>query len=93
MCIRDRDAVEGVKSGKYYAAIVIPKSFSQDMMSLFSEEMTHSDIIYYINEKENAIAPKVTDKGASAVQQQIDEIFVKTAAQVGLCLLYTSRCV
>ena len=72
-----KDAVEGVKSGKYYAAIVIPKSFSQDMMSLFSEEMTHSDIIYYINEKENAIAPKVTDKGASAVQQQI-------------CLLYTS---
>ena len=59
------------------------------MMSLFSEEMTHSDIIYYINEKENAIAPKVTDKGASAVQQQIDEIFVKTAAQVGLDLLDT----
>lgn len=84
-----KDAVEGVKSGKYYAAIVIPKSFSQDMMSLFSEEMTHSDIIYYINEKENAIAPKVTDKGASAVQQQIDEIFVKTAAQVGLDLLDT----
>ena len=84
-----KDGVEGVKSGKYYAAIVIPKSFSQDMMSLFSEEMTHSDIIYYINEKENAIAPKVTDKGASAVQQQIDEIFVKTAAQVGLDLLDT----
>lgn len=84
-----KDAVEGVKSEKYYAAIVIPKSFSQDMMSLFSEEMTHSDIIYYINEKENAIAPKVTDKGASAVQQQIDEIFVKTAAQVGLDLLDT----
>ena len=84
-----KDAVESVKSGKYYAAIVIPKSFSQDMMSLFSEEMTHSDIIYYINEKENAIAPKVTDKGASAVQQQIDEIFVKTAAQVGLDLLDT----
>lgn len=84
-----KDAVEGVKSGKYYAAIVIPKSFSQDMMSLFSEEMTHSDITYYINEKENAIAPKVTDKGASAVQQQIDEIFVKTAAQVGLDLLDT----
>lgn len=84
-----KDAVEGVKSGKYYAAIVIPKSFSQDMMSLFSEEMTHSDIIYCINEKENAIAPKVTDKGASAVQQQIDEIFVKTAAQVGLDLLDT----
>lgn len=84
-----KEAIEGVKSGKYYAAIVIPKSFSQDMMSLFSDEMKHSDILYYINEKENAIAPKVTDKGASAVQQQIDEIFVKTAAQVGLDLMDT----
>lgn len=84
-----KEAVEGVKSGKYYAAIVIPESFSRDMMSLFSEDMTHSDILYYLNEKENAIAPKVTDKGANAVQQQIDEIFVKTAAQVGLDLLET----
>ena len=30
-----KDAVEGVKSGKYYAAIVIPKSFSQDMRACF----------------------------------------------------------
>lgn len=82
-----KEAVEGVRSGKYYAAIVIPEHFSQDMMSLFSEDVTHSDILYYLNEKENAIAPKVTDKGASAVQKQIDEVFVKTAAQVGLDLL------
>ena len=82
-----KEAVEGVRSGKYYAAIVIPEHFSQDMMSLFSEDVTHSDILYYLNEKENAIAPKVTDKGASAVQKQIDEVFVKTAAQAGLDLL------
>lgn len=55
-------AVEGVKSGKYYAAIVIPETFSNDMMSLFSDDVEHSDILYYLNEKENAIAPKVTDK-------------------------------
>ena len=65
-----KEAVEGVRSGKYYAAIVIPEHFSQDMMSLFSEDVTHSDILYYLNEKENAIAPKVTDKGASAVQNR-----------------------
>ena len=32
-----KKAVSGVKSGKYYAAIVIPENFSTDMMSLFSE--------------------------------------------------------
>ena len=44
--------------------------------------MTHSDIIYYINEKKNAIAQKGL-YGSSVDKQQIDEIFVKTAAQVG----------
>lgn len=82
-----KKAVEGVKSGKYYAAIVIPESFSSDMMSLFSEDVKHSDILYYLNEKENAIAPKVTDKGAGAVQKQIDELFTKTISEVGLELM------
>ena len=89
-----KDAVEGVKSGKYYAAIVIPKSFSQDMMSLFSEEMTHSDIIYYINEKENAIAPKVgldlldtisevtSSDGAQAAAQNLTENIRKIGADL-----------
>lgn len=80
-------AIEGVKSGKYYAAIVIPKTFSNDMMSLFSEDVEHSDILYYLNEKENAIAPKVTDKGAGAVRKQIAELFTKTISQVGLQLM------
>ncbi len=80
-------AKEGVKSGKYYAAIVIPETFSQDMMSLFSTDVRHSDILYYINEKENAIAPKVTDKGATAIQRQIDEIFAETVSGIGLDIL------
>ncbi len=80
-------AVKGVKSGKYYAAIVIPETFSNDMMSLFSDDVEHSDILYYLNEKENAIAPKVTDKGAGAVRKQIAELFTKTISQVGLQLM------
>lgn len=82
-----KKAVEGVKSGKYYAAIVIPETFSNDMMSLFSDDVEHSDILYYLNEKENAIAPKVTDKGAGAVRQQIAELFTKTISRVGLQLM------
>ncbi len=81
----DEDAaVEGVRSGTYYAAIVIPESFSADMMTLFSADIKHSSIIYYSNEKENAIAPRVTDKGASAIQESIDETFAKTVAEIGL---------
>ena len=73
-----KKAVEGVKSGKYYAAIVIPENFSSDMMSLFSENISKPSITYYSNAKENAIAPKVTDKGASAIQKQVNEVFIET---------------
>ena len=52
-----KTAQKGVKSGKYYAAIVIPKDFSQKMMSVFSSNTEHPDLTYYQNEKENAIAP------------------------------------
>ena len=48
-----KKAVEGVKSGKYYAAIVIPKDFSNDMMSIFSEDISKPSITYYSNTKEN----------------------------------------
>ena len=53
-----KKAKEGVKSGKYYAAIVIPKDFSKDMMSIFTSNVTHPEIKYYINEKENANCPE-----------------------------------
>ena len=76
------DAVEGTRSGKYYAAFVITPDFSADMMSLLSAEGTNPVIRYYANEKENAISPKVTDKVAGALQQKIDETFVQTASEV-----------
>ena len=80
-------AVEGVKSGDYYAAIVIPENFSNDMMSLFSEDIEKPQITYYSNAKENAIAPKVTEKGASAIQNQINQVFIKTVSDTGLTVM------
>lgn len=80
----ETDAVDGVGSGAYYAAIVIPESFSADMMTLFSPDVQHAAITYYTNEKENPIAPHVTDKGADAIQKQIDETFVSTVDEAGL---------
>ncbi|WP_034876097.1 YhgE/Pip domain-containing protein [Bifidobacterium moukalabense] len=79
-------AVDGVKSGEYYAAIVIPKSFSADMMTLFSPTVRHATLKYYLNEKINPIAPHITDEGASTVANTIDKTFAKTMAQVGLDL-------
>lgn len=80
----EKEAIQGVKDGSYYAALVIPESFSRDMMSFFTPDVHRSDILYYLNEKENAIAPKITNKGAGAVKNQIDEIFAKSITEVAL---------
>ena len=82
-----KKAVDGVKSGKYYAAIVIPENFSNRMMSIFSKNVKKPNIIYYSNAKENAIAPKVTDKGASAIQKQVNQVFIETVSDTALTAL------
>ena len=61
------DAVEGARSGKYYAAIVIPKSFSKDMMTFFSDDVQHAELTYYRNEKKNALAPNLLNEGTDEV--------------------------
>ncbi len=74
------DAVEKVKSGEYYAALVMPKEFSSDMVSFLSDTITHPQILYYCNQKKNAIAPKITDKAKTAVKEQVNETFISTVA-------------
>lgn len=78
-----KEAVEGTKSGKYYAAIVVPESFSEDMMALFSvdKELKNPELQYYANGKKNAIASIVTEKRADTVQSEVSEKFVKAVAK------------
>ena len=78
------DAIDGTRSGRYYAAVVIPPSFSQDMMSFFSNDTEHAKIVYYSNEKKNAVAPKVTDQGADQVSHQVNLVFTETLSKVAL---------
>ena len=42
------------------------------------------NIQYYVNEKNNAVAPKITGAGATALDRQINSAFVSTVAKVAL---------
>ncbi|GAA2906566.1 YhgE/Pip family protein [Enterococcus pseudoavium] len=75
-----KQVVEGVKSGKYYAGIYLPKEFSEDLLSFTSGDIKKPKIEYYLNQKINAIAPKITDKGAGSIQTEISQEFIKTAS-------------
>ena len=78
--VDESKAKSGVRSGKYYAAIVIPKDFSESLLSILSGDLKQPQLDYYINEKKNAIAPKITATGASTIQQQINDTFSSVAA-------------
>ncbi|MCQ2545799.1 MAG: YhgE/Pip domain-containing protein, partial [Clostridia bacterium] len=78
------DAIEGTRAGKYYAAVVVPESFSSDIMSIFSTDVHHSELIYYSNEKENAIAPKIIGKEVGEIQQSVDNTVTESILQLAL---------
>lgn len=76
----EKSAVKGVYSGEYYAAIIIPEGFSDDVLSFTRGDLTNPKIIYYENEKKNAIAPKITGKAKTALQEEVNAAFVETLA-------------
>ena len=79
--VNEKKAKQGVRSGKYYAAIVIPEDFSDSLLSILEGEVKSPELDYYINEKKNAIAPKITDTGATTIQQEINDTFSAVASE------------
>lgn len=78
------EAIEGTKSGDFYAALVLPKTFSSDMMTFLSPGAEAAHIEYYSNEKTNALSPKITDEAATEVSTTINDTFTKALNEVGL---------
>lgn len=76
------EALEGVRAGTYYAAIVIPEDFTAHLTGILDGKTDKAQLKYYVNEKVNAIAPKVTDTGATTIETQIKEKFTATAGEV-----------
>lgn len=75
----EADALRGVNHGDYYASILIPADFSKNISSFLTDTPQKAKIIYTVNEKINAIAPKITAKGASGIVEQVRKNFIETA--------------
>ena len=79
------DEAEGEKAleeGTFYATITIPDNFSQNIISLVTSDVKKGQMIYRVNEKINAIAPKLTSKGATGVQENINQTIVETVSGI-----------
>lgn len=78
--VSEEESIKNVKEGKYYAMITIPENFSKSLTSVLTKDVQKGEIIYTVNEKINAIAPKITVKGANAIQEKVSKAVVETAS-------------
>lgn len=76
------DAMRCVRSSECYAAIVIPSDFSSHVADILNDPSSKPQLEYYVNEKANAVAPKITDVGATTVDREVNSAFVSTVSSV-----------
>lgn len=67
---------------KYYATIEIPEDFSENVTTLVEKDVKNPKLIYTVNEKMNAVAPKITDTAVDTVKTQLDQNIVKTVTGI-----------
>lgn len=77
----EKKAVEGVKSGKYYSALVIDEQFTYSMYHGVAQNIENPKITYYLNDKKNAVATKITDSAASTVKSSINKQFIQVLTE------------
>lgn len=81
------DADDALQRGDVYATITIPADFSADLLTITSGHFAQPALTYRVNEKANAIAPKITDVGASEIDKHITSAFVEQVADAATAAL------
>ncbi|MCI6691591.1 MAG: YhgE/Pip domain-containing protein [Clostridium sp.] len=76
--VSEEEGNNGVHKGKYYATIIIPEEFTSETLSIINNNIKRPTLIYRVNEKSNAIAPKITDKGITTIKSQVDSNIIET---------------
>ncbi|HTX60722.1 MAG TPA: YhgE/Pip domain-containing protein [Methanobacterium sp.] len=76
--VDEKTALNSVKYGEYYAAIIIPSNFTQEILSIDTTDPQQAKIRYVVNDKLNAVTPRITNAGVDSLQTKINDEVVKT---------------
>ena len=68
---------EGVHDGKYYAGIIIPKNFTENVVSITTDNPKEAKLEFLVNVKANPVASKITTTGANAVYTALNSKIVQ----------------
>ena len=71
-----QEMLDELYEGNYYAALLIPDDFSSNALGFTDGEVEKAKIVYYDNQKKNAVASRVTDRAKGIVEDEINSIFV-----------------
>lgn len=88
--VNKKEAIRGVRHGDYYAYLIIPKDFSKKITSILEANPEKPEIVFGVNEKINAVAPKIATSGATGVTAQISEAFIKTVGDAIFSAFYNA---
>lgn len=77
-------AMDNLSSGESYAVFVVPEDFSACLLTLTTGEFIQPNLQYYVNEKAGPVAPKITDAGATELDETINSMFVSTVSDVAV---------
>ncbi|NJP37552.1 YhgE/Pip domain-containing protein [Alkalicoccus luteus] len=75
-----QEAHDQVRRGDVYASVYLDSTFSEETVRVFEEGDTNAAVRYEVNEKINAIAPTMTETGATTITQQINDSFVEASS-------------
>lgn len=81
------EALKDVHDGAVYAAIIIPPEFTYDLLTITSGNFTPPQLLYYVNEKSSAVAPKMTDAGATELDRRISAAFIEQVVDASTGML------
>lgn len=74
-------ADDALKKGDVYATITIPPTFTGDILGIFEGRYSDPTLKYQVNEKNSAISPKITDKGANSLDTVINSVVKEKVAE------------
>ncbi|MGY3702371.1 YhgE/Pip domain-containing protein [Leuconostoc gelidum] len=71
--VSDRKAESGIKSGKYYMVVTIPKDFSKNTTTLLTSHPKQLHLYYRLNSGRNFIILKMTTGTATAITNKVSK--------------------
>lgn len=80
--VGEDDAEYGLTHDRYYAMLEIPENFTEQLVNVLDGNYQKPQIIYRVNEKSNAIAPKITDTGAKTVTNEVSKAILEVVDKV-----------